>query len=211
MDKLTKKSCVDFTDMLASRAPVPGGGGAAALAGALGVALCSMVGNYTIGKKKYVSVEEDMKKNLDKCSKLKGTLLQLVEEDAIAFEPLSRAYAIAKGDPMRDVILEEATYHACEAPMEMMKCCCKAIDLLEEMLEEGNVMLASDVGCGAALCEAALESAGLNVFMNTRTLKNCEQAEQLEKEADDMLKIYIPRADLITRSVMAKIRGKDYA
>ena len=153
-EKLVEKSCADFAAVLASKAPVPGGGGAAALVGALGTALCSMVGNLTVGRKKYAAVEADIRSALKQAEKVQAELLELVDKDAEAFEPLSRAYSISKDDPTREVTLENATRSACQAPLEMMCAICKAIELLEEMLEKGSVTLVSDVGCGALCCGA---------------------------------------------------------
>lgn len=206
MDRLTDKSCANFGRALASKASVPGGGGAAALVGALGAALCSMVGNFTLGKKKYAQYEEDVKKILSRAATLRIRLLELVEEDAYAFEPLSRAYGIPKDDPNRDEVLEAATLGACKAPMEMAKCCAETIDLLDEMREKGSVMLLSDVGCGALLCRAAMESAAMNVFINTGSLRSREAAKAMEEELDGLLAIYLPRAENIAKAVTERIR-----
>lgn len=192
--------------MLASKESVPGGGGAAALVGALGVALCSMVGNFTVGKKKYAAVEEDVKAILKRAQKLQDRLLELVDEDARAFAPLSRAYSIPKDDPSHDAILESATLNACKAPMEMVSCCCEAIDLLAEMLEKGSVMLVSDVGCGALCCKAALESAAMNVFINTGSLRDRGQAREMEQKIDAMVGKYSQRALQIAEAVQLRIR-----
>lgn len=206
MEKLTDKSCRDFAEVLASKASVPGGGGAAALAGALGTALCSMVGNFTVGKKKYAAVEADVQNMLIQAEKLREQLLELVNADAQAFEPLSKAYAIPKEDPAHDAVLEEATLRACEAPMEMVRCCSKAIDLLEEMLNKGSVMLVSDVGCGALLCGAAMESAAMNVYINTGSLRDRERAKTMEAEIDALLAVYMSKAAEIAKTVNLRIR-----
>ncbi|MBR6736358.1 MAG: cyclodeaminase/cyclohydrolase family protein [Oscillospiraceae bacterium] len=206
MNQLTEYSCTAFGQALASKASVPGGGGAAALAGALGVALCSMVGNFTTGKKKFVAVEDDVQRMLSEGEALRIRLLELVDTDALAFEPLSKAYSIPKDDPSRDEIMEEATINACRAPLEMISCCGKAMLLLQEMLEKGSKMLISDVGCGALLCKAAMESAALNVFVNTGTLNDRETAEKMEKQVDEALSTYLPMADKISAAVTAYIR-----
>ena len=206
MEKLVKKSCVDFTEVLASKASVPVGGGAAALVGAVGTALCSMVGNFTVGKKKYAAVEADVKVILEKAEVLQGRLLELVDADAQAFEPLSKAYAIPKDDPTHDEVLEAATLNACKAPIEMVRCCGEAIDLLEEMLEKGSVLLVSDVGCGALLCEAAMKSAAMNVFINTGSLKDRAQARSMEAEIDALIERYIPKTTKIAETVNRRIR-----
>ena len=206
MEKLTERSCRDFAEVLASKASVPGGGGAAALAGALGTALCSMVGNFTVGKKKYAAVEADVQKMLTQSETLREKLLDLVDADARAFEPLSKAYAIPKEDPTHDAVLEEATLRACEAPMEMVRCCGRAIDMLEEMLNKGSVMLVSDVGCGALLCGAAMESAAMNVYINTGSLRDRDRAKSMETEVDALLAAYVPKAEEIAKAVNLRIR-----
>ena len=206
-EKLTDRSCEGFAEVLAAKESVPGGGGAAALAGALGVALCSMVGNFTTGKKTYAAVEDDIQRMLADATDVRLRLIQLVQEDAEAFYPLSQAYAIPRDDPRRAAVLEETTKAACAAPLEMMRQICRAIELLEEMGEKGSKMLLSDVGCGALLCRAALEAASLNVFVNTKSLKGRDFAEATEAECDDMLKTYIPRAEVCAEAVMKRIRG----
>ena len=206
MHELTNLSCTAFAEVLASKAPVPGGGGAAALAGALGVALCSMVGNFTTGKKKYAAYEEDVQRMLAAGETLRARLLALVEADAKAFEPLSRAYAIPKDDPARDTVMEEATLNAVQAPVEMVTCCGEALLLLEEMLEKGSRLLLSDVGCGTLLCKAAMESAAMNVFVNTGSLRDRATAARLEQQVDAALATYLPLADRIAAAVTATIR-----
>ena len=191
-EKMIEKSCADFAAVLASKAPVPGGGGAAALVGALGTALCSMVGNLTVGRKKYAQYEADVKRMLEKGAAVQERLLDLVDKDAEAFEPLSKAYSIPKDDPKH---------------VEMMKACCEAIELLEEMLEKGSVTLVSDVGCGALCCAAALESASMNIFVNTKTLLDREAAAKLDDQADAMLREYMPRARKVADEVNRRLRG----
>ena len=205
-ERLTERSCASFAEALAAKEPVPGGGGAAALAGALGVALCSMVGNFTSGKKTYAAVEDDVRRMLAEAEAVRLRLVELVDEDAEAFYPPSRAYAIPRDDPARADTLEEATKGACAAPLEMMRQVCQAIELLEEMGEKGSRMLVSDVGCGALLCRAALEAASMNVFVNTKTLRDRAFAEAVEAECDAMLDAYIPRAEACAALVMARIR-----
>ena len=204
--ELTQKSCADFAQVLASSAPVPGGGGAAALTGALGAALGSMVANLTVGRKAYAQYEEDLRSILERGEALRTGLLALVERDAAGFTPLARAYAIPKDDPARPETLEAATLAACEAPLEMMRLCGQAIQLLEELLEKGSVTLVSDVGCGALLCRAALEAASLNVFVNTKTLSDRAFAEATEAECDVLLGEWCPRAEACAAKVMAHIR-----
>ena len=206
-EQLTDLSCKGFAEALASRASTPGGGGAAALAGALGAALCSMAGNLTLGRKKYADAEPDIRRLLAEGEQVRTRLLELVDEDAAAFAPLSRAYGIPKDDPEREAVLEQATKAACAAPMEIMEQCARSAALLEEMLEKGSVMLVSDVGCGALCCRAALESAALNVFVNTRTLRDRDAAAALERRADALLAEFVPRAAAVAEEVRRRLRG----
>jgi formiminotetrahydrofolate cyclodeaminase len=208
MEKLIEQSCERFTQALASKQAVPGGGGAAALAGALGVSLCSMAGSLTLGKKKYAAVEEDVTAVLTKCEGLRRRLLDLVDEDAGAFAPLAAAYAIPKDDPGRADALETATLGACQPPADMVRACAQAAELLEEMEEKGSVLLLSDVGCGALLCRAAMESAALNVFVNTKSLQDRAAAQRLEEEIDGLLAEYLPRTETVARRVAGRVRGE---
>lgn len=205
MEKMMDKSCREFCRVLASKVPVPGGGGVSALAGALGVGLCSMAGSLTLGRKKYAAYEKDICRMLTEGERIRSRLLELAEEDAAAFEPLSRAYSIPKDAPDRDEILDEATLAACRAPLEMMEQICRAIELLEEMLEKGSVMLVSDVGCGASCCRAALESASLNIFINTKTLQNRHAAQRLNDQANEMLRDFLPRAAAVVETVAKRL------
>ena len=205
-EKMMDKSCTEFAAELAGKVSVPGGGGAAAYVGALSVALCSMVGNFTTGKKKYAEYEEDVQRMLAEGEKVRARLLELVEEDAAAFFPLSQAYGIPKEDPTRDEVLEKCTKDALAGPLEMMRQIAKAIELLEEMNVKGSRMLISDVGCGAACAAAAMQAAALNVFINTKGLKDRDFASQVEAEADELL-AFVPRAQAVADEVAAGIRG----
>ena len=143
---------------------------------------------------------------LDQAEYLRQRFLDLVELDAEAFAPLAKAYAIPKDDPARGKVLEEATLAACQAPVEMVRLSAQAIDLLEEMAEKGSRMLLSDAGCGALLCLSAMESAAINVFVNTATIQDREAAIQMEAEVDTLLGIYRPRVERLAGSVRQAIR-----
>ena len=197
----TQNSCREFVEVLASNAPVPGGGGAAALVGAIGTALGNMVGSLTVGKKKYADVEDEIIALKHKCDSLQKDLLDQVPADAEGFEPLAKAYGIPKDDPNRDKVLEEATIVACAVPMKIMELCCAAIDAIAVFAAKGSRLAVSDAGCGAVCCKAALQSASLNVFINTKSLKNREIAEQMNAKAIGMLDKYCALADEIFEGV----------
>ena len=197
----TQNSCREFVEVLASNAPVPGGGGAAALVGAIGTALGNMVGSLTVGKKKYADVEAEIIALKAKCDDLQKQLLDQVPADAEGFEPLAKAYGIPKDDPNRDKVLEEATLVACKVPMRIMELCCEAIEAIAVFATKGSRLAVSDAGCGAVCCKAALQSASLNVFINTKSLKNREAAEELNSKANGMLDKYCAMADEIFAGV----------
>ena len=200
---MTLASCREFVTVLASDAPAPGGGGAAALVGAIGTALGNMVGSLTVGKKKYAAVEEEIIALKAKCDALQTELLNQVEMDEINFLPLAKAYGIPKDDPIRDKDIEEATNIACSTPMHIMELCCEAIDCIKVFADKGSRLAVSDAGCGAVCCKAALQAASLNVFINTKSLKNREVAEEMNAKAIGMLDKYCALADEIFESVRA--------
>lgn len=204
--KFQEKNLIEFTTALASKAAVPGGGGASALVGAVGVALGNMVGALTVGKKKYADVEEDIKKLMLKAEALRVKLLDLIEADAACFAPLAKAYGIPKDDPNRDEIMEAALKEACGVPMDIMRTVCDAISLMEEFARKGSALAISDAGCGAVCCKAALQGASLNVFINTKSMKDRGVAEVLETEANGLLEKYCPIADEIFDIVFQKIK-----
>ena len=200
---MTMESCRTFVEVLASNAPAPGGGGAAALVGAVGTALGNMVGSLTVGKKKYADVEAEIIALKAKCDTLQKELLDQVEADDKGFVPLAKAYGIPKDDPDRDRILEEATVTACAVPMHIMELCCEAIGYIKVFADKGSRLAVSDAGCGAVCCKAALQAASLNVFINTKSLKNREVAERMNAKANGMLDTYCAMADEIFNTVKA--------
>lgn len=203
---LVQKTCVEFTDVLASKAAVPGGGGASALVAAVGTALGNMVGSLTVGKKKYADVEAEIIELMKKAEELQKELLGLVDKDAEAFEPLSKAYGIPKDDPNRAEIMEKALRDACAVPMDIMRSTCKVIELQGEFARKGSALAVSDAGVGVIFCKSALMGASLNVFINTKSMKDRDYALALEKEADELLDKYCAMADGIYAEVVAKLR-----
>ena len=151
---MTLESCRRFVEVLASDAPAPGGGGAAALVGAIGTALGNMVGSLTVGKKKYADVQDEILALKAKCDDLQKQLLDQVEADDKGFVPLAKAYGIPKDDPNRDKILEEATITACAVPMHIMELCCEALDCVAVFAAKGSRLAVSDAGCAAVCCLA---------------------------------------------------------
>ena len=203
---MTLESCRKFVEVLASDAPAPGGGGAAALVGAIGTALGNMVGSLTVGKKKYAEVEEEILALKAKCDALQKELLDQVEADDIGFVPLAKAYGIPKDDPNRDAVLESATVTACQVPLHIMELCCEAIDCIAVFAAKGSRLAVSDAGCAAVCVKAAIQAASLNVFINTKSLKNRDVAEEMNRHANVMLNKVCGLADDIFGDVLENFK-----
>ena len=203
----------DFISQLSTKAPVPGGGGASALVGAVGSALGCMVGSLTVGKKKYADVQKDISRLMDASLKLQAELLSMIDEDARAFEPLAKAYSLPssteeeKAEKAR--IMAVALKDACDVPMEIMVLCCPALDLIAEYAQKGSVIAISDAGVAAALCVSALKGASLNVFINTKSMADHALADSLNKKAEAMLAEYVPMGDDIFAAVRARLAKKE--
>lgn len=206
-EKLMDGSCGDFARALAAKSSIPGGGGASAYAGALAAALCGMAGNFTVGKKRYADVEEDILRLLDEAEAARKRLLDLVDEDARAFEPLSRAYGIPRDDPRRADVVEEATKAACLPPLATMEECGKVIVLLEEMGRKCSALLVSDIACGAYLAQAALYASHANVLVNMRSLSDAAWAREKEARCEALAGEYGPRAQACAQTALSKICG----
>lgn len=204
------RNIIEFTDVLASKASVPGGGGASALVGAVGTALGSMVGALTVGKKKYAAVEADIIALMQKAEIVRAELLKQIDEDARVFEPLSKAYGLPKDTDEQKAekakVMEACLREACSVPMEIMVKCCEAIELQKEFAAKGSSLAISDAGVGVAFCKAALQGASLNVFINTKSMTDKVYAAGLNKQALDMLDKYVPMADEIYESVYARLK-----
>ena len=173
---LIDKKINNFLDELASNSPTPGGGSVAALAGALGAALVSMVGNLTMGKKKYEDVEEDIKKIISSSEKLRYELSQLIEEDVKAFNNFMATYKMPKETEdekkIRAEKIQESLIEAAKVPLKVAYKCLDILSLSKEVAEKGNINVVSDGGVAVLMAEAALERAILNVKINLRMIKD---------------------------------------
>ena len=189
--KIVDKNCVEFIDVLSSKEPVPGGGGAAALVGAVGVALGNMVANLTIGKKKYKEYEELIKELLIEAKEIERDLIGMIDEDAKCFMPLSQTYGLPtstederkyKAERM-DVVLKEA----CRVPYKAALACDKAIKIHQELVNKTSRIVISDIGVGVQCLRACLLGSQLNVKINTRDMKDRAYAEEISREVNDIV------------------------
>ena len=188
----TKKSMNGFLDELASSSPAPGGGSVAAVAGALGAALTSMGCNLTIGKKKYIAVEEQLKKVLKDAEELRARFTVLIDKDTEAFNKVMEAFSLPKDDDsqkaLRDAAITAATKEATMVPLEVMKHCIDAMALAQNVAENGNKNSISDAGVSALMLHAACESAALNVRINLNGLADTEFVHWKTDELISLLK-----------------------
>jgi len=205
---MLNKTVSEFSELLSEKVSVPGGGSASALVGAYAAALCSMSANFTSGKKKFAMYQDDIDKIIYESNLIRENLLNLVTEDIQNFEPLSKAYSIDKNDPKRDEILEEATKNALFAPLKMMEQIVRSIDLLLLLEDKCSAIMISDVGCGAYMAAAALKSASLNVFVNTKSLKNREYAKNINEKTLNMLE-YADKAMILGNRILMRLGEQD--
>lgn len=200
------KSLNEFIEKLGSTAAVPGGGGASAAAGAMGAALAAMAAGLTAGKKKYAAVDGDMRRIGAEAGEISRRLAELVDGDAEAFEPLSRAYRMDKDAPGRAEVMEKALCRAAEPPMEMLRLCCRTIELAAELAEKCGDLVLSDAGCAAVLCWGAMYSAALNVLVNTKSMADRAYAGELNRQVEELMQKYRTVAEKTYESVYGRLK-----
>lgn len=198
---ITQESCRFFVEKLASASPTPGGGGAAALMGAVGTALGHMASSLTVGRKKYADVQQRILELNQEFAHLEQELLDQVSEDEKSFLPLAEAYRLPKDTPDYDRIMDEATLEACRVPMRIMELCGRALDGIAFVAEKGSRLAVSDAGSAAVCCKAAMQAASLTVFINTKALKDRSTATEIDEKVNGMLVEYSALADRIFADV----------
>lgn len=194
-----------FLEELASKAPVPGGGGASALVGAIGAALCSMVANLTDGKKTYSQYQDRIDKLLPFLENMREELVADIKMDADAFYPLSQAYSLKKDAPNRDQIMEEALLTASNAPMKIVEDISKLVPVLEELEVIGSRLALSDVAVAASVSSAALKGAVMNIYINTRSMKDRKMAASMNQKAKALVEDGTKRCDAVYAKIAAEM------
>ncbi len=204
-----EKKISEYLEVLSSKAPVPGGGGASALAGALGNALGQMVVNLTVGKKKYAEVEDEMQKYLTDLKTMQQEFLHLSDRDAEVFAPLAECYRLPSTTPEekehKDAVMEEKLLDASMVPVEIMEKSLELLEILDVLADKGSRMAVSDVGVAVQFTRTALLGAVMNVYINTKSMKNREKAEEINQKAKRMIKIGTSQADEIYEKVLAQL------
>jgi formiminotetrahydrofolate cyclodeaminase len=207
---MTKNSSIaTFLDDLASERPTPGGGGAAAVCGAIGAALVSMVANLTIGKKSYEAVSEDLKAVNAKAEALRAELTAAIEEDVVAFNAVMGAYGLPRATDdekaARTAAIQAALKDATLAPLRAVKACFQVILLSAIVAEKGNLNVISDAGVAVLAANAGLRSAALNVYINAKAIKDREFAEKQIAEVEALLAQAAELTEAVYKTVKTKI------
>ena len=202
--RMPDQTLSEFTAQLASAQPAPGGGGAAALTGALAASLAAMAANVTAANPRYADRTDALTTLAAACDAQRAALLALIDADAAGFLPLQRAYAIPKTDPDRAARLAAAARTACQAPLAMLEHCAQAALLLPAALETASPLLRSDIGCAAALCRAA---AAMNVLVNTGLLAPDDRTET-ETRAEHLRATVAQSCAQTVDAVFAALRGE---
>ena len=200
----------EFLDVLSSKEPVPGGGGASALAGALGNALGQMVANLTIGKKKYALVEDEIKELAERMKGIQGQFTALAAQDAKVFAPLAKCYSLPSGTEEEKAykaeVMEARLLDASLVPMEIMEKASEMLEIMDILADKGSRMAVSDVGVGVQFIRTALLGAVMNVYINTKSMKNREKAEEMNEKAERLIKEGTEAADRIYQKVLEQLR-----
>ncbi len=198
-----------FLDALASEHPTPGGGGAAAIMGAVGAALVSMVANLTIGKKNYEAVEAELKDVNAKAEALRAELTAAIDEDVVAFNAVMGAYGLPRGTEdekaARQTAIQKALKEATDAPLRAVKACHDVIKLSAVVADKGNLNVISDAGVAVLAANAGLRSAALNVFINAKSIKDRDFAEIRLGEVNALLELSAQKSEEIYDIVRGKI------
>lgn len=204
--KLAELTTVGFADLLASDAPAPGGGSAAALEGALGAALTAMVCSLTVGKEKYAGYEELAQAALAAANSLKDRFLDVMERDTQAFNAVSAAFKLPRDTEeekaARSAAIQEGLKGCTETPFEMMELAVEGLELTASLLGKSNASAASDLGVSALSLRAAIQGAWLNVLINIGSLKDRELAGDYRKKGEALLARALPLADEIYDTVV---------
>ena len=207
---MTDMTMDNFLTVLSSSEPVPGGGGACGYVAAVGMSLGNMVLALTTGKKKYAEYQEEIEELIVKATDLTKRLAECMDKDAESFKPLAAAYGLPKDTEEqikeREAIMAKALVTASEAPLSMMELILEAMKLIDRISVIGSRIAISDAGVGITMCEAAMKGASLNVFINTKLMKNMVVADDMNMRADEMLVQGNELADSIYETVMDKVR-----
>ncbi|MEY8339532.1 cyclodeaminase/cyclohydrolase family protein [Lachnospiraceae bacterium 62-35] len=204
-----KQTMEEFLNILSSKAPVPGGGGASAVSAAIGNALGQMVANLTTGKKRYAEFEEELSELFERMKELQKEFTDLADKDGAVFGPLAAAYRMPADTEQerqyKQEVMEGSLLAASLVPIELMERCLEMLLILDILAERGSRMAVSDVGVGVQMIRAGLTGAAMNVFINTKSMENRNRAGELNRRAEEMIEKGTKKADEIYARVMEEL------
>lgn len=207
--KLADLKTYEFTELLASDAPAPGGGSAAALEGAVGAALTAMVCTLTIPKKAYAEHAEDLTAIRERAEAIRARFIDVMDRDTDAFMVVSRAFSMPKATDEEKAVRSaaiQAGLEGCTAtPFEMMELAAETIELTDSMLGRFNESAASDLGVAAISLRSAVQGAWLNVLINIGSLKNKELAESYRTRGQVILEKVQRLSDKVYNTVLTLV------
>lgn len=196
----------EYINELGSKAPVPGGGGASAVAGALSAALAGMVCNLTVGKKSYIAVEDDVKRILEDMNKHMESFIRLSDKDAEVFYPLSQAYGFKPQNDEEKKLHEEnmeiLLFNAAMVPLDIMKEAYSMLGAIDFLAKKGSKLAVSDAGVAVSMLRSAVCGAMMNVVINVKYMKDRIKAQNILDEASELLENTMNKADIIYREVL---------
>ena len=196
----------EYVKELGSKAPVPGGGGASAVAGALSAALAGMVCNLTVGKKSYIAVEDDVKRILEDMNKHMESFIRLSDKDAEVFYPLSQAYGFKPQNDeekkLHEENMEKLLFDAVMVPLDIMKEAYSMLGAIDFLAKKGSKLAVSDAGVAVSMLRSAVCGAMMNVVINVKYMKDRIKAQNLLDEASELLENTMNKADIIYREVL---------
>ena len=196
----------EYVKELGSKAPVPGGGGASAVAGALSAALAGMVCNLTVGKKSYIAVEDDVKRILEDMNKHMESFIRLSDKDAEVFYPLSQAYGFKPQNneekKLHEENMEKLLFNAAMVPLDIMKEAYAMLGAIDFLAKKGSKLAVSDAGVAVSMLRSAVCGAMMNVVINVKYMKDRIKAQNILDEASELLENTMNKADIIYREVL---------
>ncbi|MCY3749975.1 MAG: cyclodeaminase/cyclohydrolase family protein [Gammaproteobacteria bacterium] len=197
-----------FLDQLASKASTPGGGSAAAIMGAMGAALVSMVANLTVGKQKYQDVEEEMQGFLERSEDMRSRLTGMIQADIDVFDKVMAAYGMARETDTekaaRSGAIQAALKEATDVPLACAQLCADVIELCRPVAEKGNLNVISDAGVAVLAAHAALRSAALNVYINIGGIRD----QEFVQDRRNKLEFVLSGAGVATETVYELVKSK---
>lgn len=207
--KLTNMTVTKFNDILASDSPAPGGGSAAALEGAVGVALINMVASLTLGKKKYAEFQDLMEEIIKAATALRSQFIEVIDRDTESFNCVSAVFSMPKNTDEekaeRKKAMQEALKTCTYTPYDMMRLALAGLELTRQALGKSNSSAASDLGVAALCLKSSIQGAWLNILINISGIEDRAFADEYREKGQKIIAKALPLADEIYGAVLNEL------